>query len=63
MPIPADIPAESPYYSAGIDLDSSGIITQDEFRLARTAAALSRFDPSLYFGEPRQLRLGIEVTF
>ena len=35
----------------------------DEFRTARTAAALNRFDPSLYFGEPRQLRLGIEVTF
>ena len=63
MPVPPDIPAESPLYSAGIDLDGSGIITQNEFRLARTAAALSRFDPSLYFGEPRQLRLGIEVTF
>ncbi|MGH7446953.1 MAG: TonB-dependent receptor domain-containing protein, partial [Longimicrobiales bacterium] len=63
MPVPPDIPAESPHYSAGIDLDSSGVITQNEFRLARTAAALSRFDPSLFFGEPRQLRLGIEVTF
>jgi hypothetical protein len=63
MPVPADIPAESPLYSAGIDLDRSGIITQNEFRLARTAAALARFDPSLFFGEPRQLRFGIEVTF
>jgi hypothetical protein len=63
MPTPADIPAESPLYSAGIDLDGNGVITQGEFRLARTAAALSRFDPSLYFGEPLQLRLGIEVTF
>jgi hypothetical protein len=63
MPVPADIPAESPLYTAGIDLDSNGIVTQSEFRLARTAAALSRFDPSLYFGEPRQLRLGIEVSF
>ncbi|MBR9988669.1 MAG: TonB-dependent receptor [Gemmatimonadetes bacterium] len=63
MPAPADIPAESPLYSAGIDLDGNGIITQNEFRLARTAAALSRFDPSLYFGEPRQLRLGIELAF
>ena len=63
MPAPADIPAESPLYSAGIDLDRSGIITQSEFRLARTAAALARFDPSLYFGEPRQLRFGVEVTF
>lgn len=63
MPAPPDIPAESPLYSAGIDLDGNGIITGSEFGLARTAAALSRFDPSLYFGEPRQLRLGIEVTF
>jgi hypothetical protein len=63
MQAPGDIPAESPLYSAGIDLDSNGIITQSEFGLARTAAALSRFDPSLYFGEPRQLRLGIEVAF
>ena len=63
MPAPADIPAESPLYTTSIDLDGSGIITQNEFRMARTAAALARFDPSLYFGEPRQLRLGIEVTF
>lgn len=60
---PGDIPAESPLYSLGIDLDDNGIITPSEFGYARTAAALSRFDPSLYFGEPRQLRFGIEVTF
>jgi hypothetical protein len=63
MPAPADIPAESPLYSAGIDLDSNGIITQGEFNHARRAAALARFDPSLYFGEPRQLRLGLEISF
>jgi hypothetical protein len=63
MPTPADIPAESPLYSAAIDLDRNGIITQAEFRTARQAAVLSRFDPSLYFGEPRQLRLGIEIAF
>jgi len=63
MPAPPDIPAESPLYTAAIDLDANGIITQQEFNTARTAAALARFDPSLYFGEPRQVRLGIEVTF
>ncbi|HEX2167556.1 MAG TPA: TonB-dependent receptor, partial [Longimicrobiales bacterium] len=63
MQPPGAIPAESPLYSAGIDLDSNGIITPSEFGHARTAAALSRFDPSLYFGAPRQLRLGIEVAF
>ncbi|HSJ09226.1 MAG TPA: TonB-dependent receptor [Longimicrobiales bacterium] len=63
MPAPASIPAESPSYSQAADIDRNGIITPDEFRTARLAAAISRFDPSLYFGEPRQVRLGIEVTF
>lgn len=63
MPAPGDIPAESPLYSAGIDLDANGVIDASEFSYARSAAALGRFDPSLYFGEPRQLRLGIEVAF
>src|SRR5690606_37273272 len=45
---PGDIPAESPLYSLGIDLDDNGIITPSEFGYARTAAALSRIDPSLY---------------
>ena len=63
LPAPAPIPAESPQYARMIDLDNDGIITPNEFRLARLAAAIDRFDPSLYFGEPRQLRLGVEVTF
>ena len=57
------IPAESPLYSAAADLDGSGAIDAEEFRTARTAAVLDRFDPSLYFGEARQLRLGVEVAF
>jgi hypothetical protein len=63
-PEPADpIPAESPRYSATVDLDRNGLITIEEYRAARVAAALDRFDPSLYFGGARQLRLGVELTF
>lgn len=57
------IPLESPRYSALGDLDRDGRITADEFRTARFAAALDRFDPSLLYGEATQLRLGAEVSF
>ncbi len=57
------IPAESPKYSTLLDLDDDGLITAREFEQGRLAAALDRFDPSLYFGEARQLRLGVEVSF
>ena len=45
------------------DLDSNGLIDQTEFSVARFAAALDRNDPSLLFGPPRQLRLGIGLSF
>lgn len=57
------IPRESPRYSALVDLDRDGLITVSEFRTARFAAALDRHDPSLFFGEPAQVRLGLEVSF
>jgi outer membrane receptor protein involved in Fe transport len=57
------VPAESPRYAPEIDLDANGRITADEFETARFAAALDRNDPSLFYGEEMQLRLGVEVTF
>ena len=57
------IPRESPRYSAQIDLDGDGRITPAEFSEARLAAALDRFDPSLFYAEPLQVRLGVEVFF
>lgn len=57
------IPRESPRYSALADLDGNGRITDLEYRTVRLAAALDRMDPSLFFDEPLQLRLGIEVGF
>ncbi|MGQ0816270.1 MAG: TonB-dependent receptor domain-containing protein [Gemmatimonadota bacterium] len=64
LPIPpASIPRESPAYVLTLDLDRDGIITPQEAQAARFAAALDRFDPTLFFGEARQLRLGFEVAF
>lgn len=57
------IPRESPAYSQLIDFDKDGLITREEFRTARTAAVLDRYHPSLYYGESRQVRVGIEVVF
>lgn len=64
LPIPSEpIPRESPYYVIYLDADRDGVITPAEASTARFAAALDRFDPTLFFGEARQLRLGVEVTF
>jgi hypothetical protein len=57
------IPRESDRYSPSIDTDGDGFISQGEFSIARFAAAVDRNDPSLFFGPPRQLRVGLEVTF
>ena len=59
----ATIPREDPRYSAQIDANADGRITDAEFRAARFGAALDRYDPSIFYAEPRQLRLGVEVTF
>ena len=64
MPAPGlPIPLESPLYARSIDLDGNGRITPQEFNTARLAAVLDRMDPSLFFGEARSVRLGLEVTF
>jgi hypothetical protein len=57
------IASGSPLYTRSIDLDGDGMITSTEFERARFAAALDRLDPSLFYGKPRQLRLGLEVSF
>ncbi len=64
VPMPAQpTPRESPAYARPLDSNDDGVITADEARAGRFAATLDRFDPTLYFGAPRQLRLGVEVTF
>jgi hypothetical protein len=64
LPMPAlPIPREAPGYSPVVDRNADGVIDAGEFSTARFAAALDRHDPSLFLGEPRQLRLGMEITF
>jgi hypothetical protein len=57
------IPRESPAYAELLDGNRDGVITPAEANAARFAAALDRFDPTLFIGEGRQIRLGIEVAF
>ena len=57
------IPRESERYAPLADLDGNGRITRVEFDTARFAAAMDASDPSLLFGEPRQLRIGLELVF
>lgn len=57
------IPRESPAYVVFLDADRDGVITPQEAQAGRFAAALDRYDPTLFFGEARQLRFGVEVTF
>jgi len=57
------IPRESRRYNPLVDLDADGLITASELRRARVAAQLDRNDPSLYFGQASQFRLGLEVMF
>ena len=60
---PSSVPRESPAYNELLDTNRDGVITQQEASAARFAAALDRFDPTLFFGEGRQVRIGVEVTF
>jgi hypothetical protein len=64
QPVPPEaIPRESPAYVEYLDANRDGLISTQEATAARFAAALDRFDPTLFFGEGRQIRLGVEVNF
>jgi hypothetical protein len=64
LPVPPEsIPRESPAYVVYLDTNRDGLITPAEAQAARFAAALDRFDPTLFFGEGRQVRIGVEVAF
>ena len=57
------IPRESPWYLAGFDADGSGILDPWEQTAARRAALLDAAEPTLFYGEALQIRLGIEIGF
>jgi hypothetical protein len=57
------IPRESPWYVAGFDGDGNGILDAAEQTAARRAALLDAAEPTLFYGEAFQLRLGLEIAF
>jgi hypothetical protein len=57
------IPRESPFFVPGFDLNADGRLDGSEQTAARRAALLDFYEPTLLYGEARQLRLGIEIVF
>lgn len=57
----APIPRESPDYAPAFDRDGDGVLDAAEQYAARRAALLDAADPSLFFGPPRTLRIGVTI--
>lgn len=57
------IPRESPLYLPGFDVDEDGFLSALEQREARRAALLDFNEPTLLYGEARQIRVGVELIF
>jgi hypothetical protein len=57
------IPRESPWYLAGFDTNGNGILEPGEQTAARRAALLDAAEPTLFYGEALQIRVGIEIGF
>jgi hypothetical protein len=57
------IPRESPLYLAGFDANHDGVLDATEQTAARRAALLDYYEPTLLYGEARQLRIGVEIVF
>ena len=59
----APIPRESPFYLPGFDENENGFLDPTEQNAARRAALLDFNEPTLFFGEARQVRAGVTVLF
>jgi len=57
------LPRESPWYLPGFDANGNGMLERAEQTAARRAALLDAAEPTLFYGEAFQLRLGLEVVF
>ena len=57
------IPRESPFYVPGFDGDGNGRLDPSEQTEARRAALLDFHEPTLLYGEARQIRIGVEIIF
>jgi len=61
---PEAIPYESPRYRPAADLDGNGLIDgQDELLPLFEAAARDFVQPLFVYGQPRLVRLGVEIAF
>jgi hypothetical protein len=61
---PSPIPYESPRYRAWADVDHNGLLEgQAELLPLYLAAARDAMQPLFYYGQPRLVRLGMELTF
>lgn len=57
------IPRESALYAPAFDADNDGVWTAAEQYAARRAALIDVADPSLFFGPPRSVRLGLSLSW
>jgi hypothetical protein len=57
------VPRESSLYAPAFDANKDGLWTPEEQFVARRAALLDAADPSLFFGPPRSVRLGVAVSW
>jgi hypothetical protein len=57
------IPHESPLYLPGFDTNHDGFLDAGEQTAARRAALLDYYEPTLLYGEARQIRVGVEIVF
>jgi hypothetical protein len=57
------IPRESPLYVPGFDANTDGILDPAEQTATRRAALLDAAEPTLFYGEARQVRIGVEIRF
>lgn len=57
------IPHESPLYLPGFDANHDGFLDAGEQTAARRAALLDYYEPTLLYGEARQIRVGVEIVF
>jgi hypothetical protein len=60
---PEPIPYESPRYRRWADIDNNGLVEGAELRPLYLAAAQDFSQPIFFYGPPRLVRLGMEMTF
>lgn len=60
---PEAIPYESPRYREAFDSDGNGLIAGPELLVTYEAAARDFFQPLFFYGPPRLIRFGAEITF